>query len=313
MKGKLLTSAIAALLAVSVVAPNASAATQVGNDCSAVALAPGYIMLQIAKAGGVLTVPSNGIVTKWKVNSGVATPDLLQLRVFQATGKKNEFKTVAQSAFETAVTGTNVFNARIPVQAGDRFGTYGAAPSGALYCAGVPGDILGYFTADVPVGSAQTYTEAPGLQVAVSATVEADADGDGFGDETQDGCPRSAALQSPCPVISLDARATLKKNSVVLFVTTNTETAVTVSGSVKAPKSKKASSSALLKMRSKPRTVRPGGVTPIPLKFSGKLKTALAGLSTKRFLKLKIKVAATDAVGVVSVDRTSVRLRGRGA
>jgi len=312
MRRKLLASTIAALLAVSIAAPSAPAATEVGNECSGVATAAGFNMLQIAKGGGVLTVPSNGVVTKWKVNSSVATPNLLQLRVFQATGKPKEFKTVSQSGFETVVAGTNVFNTRIPVQTGDRFGTYGAAPSGPLYCAGVPGDILGYFPGDVPVGSAQTFSEAPNLQVAVSATVEPDVDGDGFGDESQDGCARSAALQSPCPVISLDARAVLKKGSVVLFVTTNTATPVTVSGSVKAPgKAKKASSSALLKLASKPRTVLPGTVTPIPLKFSGKLKAALADLSAKRFLKLKIKVRAVDAVGVATVDRVAVRLRGR--
>jgi len=312
MRRKFLASMIAALLAASIAAPGAAAATEVGNECSGIANVPGYTMLQITKAGGVLTVPSNGVVTKWRVNSSVATPDLLQLRVFQATGKPKEFKAVSQSGLETVVAGTNVFNTRIPVQAGDRFGTYGTAPNGPLYCAGVPGDILGYFPSDVPVGSAQTFAEAPGLQVAVSATVEPDVDGDGFGDESQDGCTRSAALQSPCPIISLDARPVLKKGGVVLFVTTSSATPVTVSGSVKAPgKSKKASSSALLKLASKPRTVLPGTVTPIPLKFSGKLKAVLADLSAKRFLKLKIRVGATDAVGVATVDRVAVRLRGR--
>jgi hypothetical protein len=32
-----------------------------------------------------------------------------------------------------------------------------------------------------------------------SGTIEADADGDGFGDETQDACPTDAATQDACP------------------------------------------------------------------------------------------------------------------
>ena len=32
-----------------------------------------------------------------------------------------------------------------------------------------------------------------------SGTIEADADGDGFGDETQDQCPAAASTQGPCP------------------------------------------------------------------------------------------------------------------
>jgi hypothetical protein len=33
----------------------------------------------------------------------------------------------------------------------------------------------------------------------VSAVLEPDADGDGFGDETQDQCPTNATTQGPCP------------------------------------------------------------------------------------------------------------------
>jgi hypothetical protein len=39
----------------------------------------------------------------------------------------------------------------------------------------------------------------PASEVLVNADVEPDADGDGFGDETQDGCPTDASIQGACP------------------------------------------------------------------------------------------------------------------
>jgi hypothetical protein len=36
----------------------------------------------------------------------------------------------------------------------------------------------------------------------LSATLEPDADHDGFGDETQDQCPTNASTQGACPVIA---------------------------------------------------------------------------------------------------------------
>jgi hypothetical protein len=37
------------------------------------------------------------------------------------------------------------------------------------------------------------------FRVDVGAVLEPDADGDGFGDETQDACPSDASTQGPCP------------------------------------------------------------------------------------------------------------------
>lgn len=39
----------------------------------------------------------------------------------------------------------------------------------------------------------------PETLVNVSAVLEADTDGDGFGDETQDQCPTDPSTQGPCP------------------------------------------------------------------------------------------------------------------
>jgi hypothetical protein len=53
---------------------------------------------------------------------------------------------------------------------------------------------------DHPVDMSVTYNNAGcGFEILVQGTVEADADHDGFGDDTQDQCPSNAATQGPCP------------------------------------------------------------------------------------------------------------------
>jgi hypothetical protein len=43
------------------------------------------------------------------------------------------------------------------------------------------------------------------FEVLANAQIEPDVDGDGFGDETQDACPKDASKQAPCPVIDKTA------------------------------------------------------------------------------------------------------------
>jgi hypothetical protein len=59
-----------------------------------------------------------------------------------------------------------------------------------------------YSASGHPVGANLTYTTNVCNQnvLLAAGTVEADADRDGFGDETQDACPTNAATQGPCPV-----------------------------------------------------------------------------------------------------------------
>jgi hypothetical protein len=54
--------------------------------------------------------------------------------------------------------------------------------------------------ADPPPGTRVTYEPGSNHQIDVSAVLEADADHDGFGDETQDQCPTNGTTQGPCPV-----------------------------------------------------------------------------------------------------------------
>ena len=56
--------------------------------------------------------------------------------------------------------------------------------------------------------------------------VEPDRDNDGYGDETQDGCPQSALYQSGCPLVHLDAVAHARPGGILVDVTPTAEAKV---------------------------------------------------------------------------------------
>jgi hypothetical protein len=92
------------------------------------------------------------------------------------------------------------------IAAGDRLGIgwaesatplkYGVFDGAHASCAFRQGAI-----GDHPVDTSATYNNAGcGFEILVQGTVEADADHDGFGDDTQDQCPTNASVQTTCPV-----------------------------------------------------------------------------------------------------------------
>ena len=63
---------------------------------------------------------------------------------------------------------------------------------------GNPADTFVYRSDDPPLGTTIAYETGSGELFDLSAQLEPDADRDGFGDDTQDGCPRDAVTQGPC-------------------------------------------------------------------------------------------------------------------
>jgi hypothetical protein len=171
-----------------------------------------------------------------------------------------------------------------------------------------------------PPQDGQTATAEPGVSALglLNATIEPDADHDGYGDETQDGCPASAASHTTCPpatpakLVSLSSFALARKSSVVVLVSTDATAPVSVSGSVKLPKGpkKRAHASALTKLPAATQTVAPGQIAQLTLTFPKALTTALARLPKRKSLKLEIDAAATNATGQASTSKSTAKLRG---
>jgi hypothetical protein len=281
----------------------AAAAVRVGNDCFGDKVVEGSTLVQLASDPAnplPLTVPEAGVLTRWTSKSELEGPVPERLKVLRATAVAGQFEVIGESAEQQVPDGINTFNTRIPVQAGDRLGVYGAPSSGGLTCPGKAGDHYGYFAGNLPTGSAGTFEQADG-RVAVSALVEPDADHDGFGDETQDRCPQSAAVQVACPPLSVDAVAEPpSRGSVVVLVTTTAEAPIAVSGAT-----------AGFELTGPQKPVSTGVIAAFTLPFPVRLKSRLAKLPKARSLSLRVTAEGRNLAGVAAADTLTVKLRGR--
>src|SRR5829696_2465353 len=289
---------------------DASAATEVGNNCTAASGAANVTAVQLSQAPGSSslppTVPSAGVVTKWKVNLVPTVNQFpMQLKVFRSTAAPKRFLVVGESGTEAVGGGSNSFDTRIAVEAGDRFGTFGGITGGSLFCVTASAtDVMGATVGGAAVGATQEFSsDLEERLVAVAAVVEPDADKDGYGDETQDKCPESAGAQAPCPALLLDAVSQAPgRKAVTILVASSSAAAITVSASVKIPsRAKKADASAQARLAAISQIVVPGKIAVYKLTYTKPIRVALKALPRSRSLKLKVSAAARSLAGVDSV------------
>lgn len=171
-------------------APSAAAAS--AGSCGA-----SCTLQQQRFAGAGISSPVDGVITSWRVRASASVPGL-RLRLIRGS------RGAGTSAPVTAAAGTTRHTARLPVQAGDGIGVdfFGG---GSI----IANDLLLLGNANLRgwrPGLAEGADQAPNMtelsvspwELLLNATVEPDADSDGFGDESQDGCPSDAARQGSC-------------------------------------------------------------------------------------------------------------------
>jgi hypothetical protein len=187
----------------------------VGGPASADSLGQTGTPLVVCATGGagaaVLGAQAAGQATYVAASAGVLTsfthvanptPGQVRVIVFGPVGAGNHLPVVAKSPKQTVVPGaSNTFPVRLPVRAGDRIGIGVSTTNMACLTKGVAGDVawLAPFDPDASSDFGSTTTSA-GNRPNISAVLEPDADGDGYGDTTQDACPQSALSQVACPV-----------------------------------------------------------------------------------------------------------------
>ena len=315
MRPKLVLTGVVTALAISLLAvTGASASTRFGDDCTAVSGSTSVSATQLNAAPGSLsqTAPTGGVITSWGFNASIGELDVqpftMKLKVLRPTSNPDNFNVVGESSRERIHNGSNSFATRIPVQAGDRLGTGGGDPLAVfLYCEPTgPSDTLGVAEGDAPVGSSQTFTPVINVRLALAASIEPDADNDGFGDETQDACPQSAAFQTPCPPVALSTNTQVKKGSVTILVTSSTAAPVTVKGVAKLGKGKKA------KMNGGTQNLLPGTINKYRLFFTKGLKNKLKELAPDQKVTLKVTVSGTSVSGAVTKKTLKLKLKGQG-
>lgn len=329
MKIRLTITLVAAVGAISLVAANpALGATEFGDPCTADSGTGSSKVTVFGLSSPVsplpLAAPSAGVITAWKLSLITPEPPSKPIpAVLPQTLKVVRLNTVAKTAQVVGESsgfvgsGVNTIPARIPVQTGDHLALFGSgevtvegstSEVGTLFCeeAAGPSDVYGGFLGTISPGASSPYEEGSGARVPAVAILEPDADNDGFGDETQDKCPQSAATQAACPVVTLNVSATATKKLVTLLVTGPVAANVTVNGVVSLGKGKKA------KLKGGTKAITPGAFTKFKLKFTSALAKRLKELPPSKKLTLKVTSSAPNLVGAPTKKVIKVKLKGQG-
>lgn len=347
MRTRCAMAMVATLASISLIfTANAGAFTEVGNKCTAIDTIPSTTLVQVRKRPAStlpVSVPDAGVITAWKVNLPSGTLPFTiddKLIVFRQAGAA-EFEAVAASGRVLLNDGQNVFDTRIPVHRGDRLGAYSEA--GTPYCeegAVESTDVVGVYEGESPVGSTQAFVESEGegAQVAISAIVEPDADGDGYGDETQDGCPGNGAVHGDCPQPApkpVVKRVTVPGpvpvpdfglgtfplgggGSALMLASANLRSKVWVKGFVRVPGADRRRGGRrarrggkILRLHGPARNVQPGRIVRLPVRYPRQLKAALHSLPHRRSLVLKLTTIARDGRGRTVRRHSNLKLSGR--
>lgn len=275
----------------------AGAATEIGSGCDPDSSGgSAKLILQLGRVSPPAAVKTTGpgVVTSWRVQSAsFLEPATMALKVLRQTG--GDFEVLAESA-PGLVLGQpdNRFPTRIPVSAGVLFGVSSSKSIPTCFGIGVPGDTLAAFNPDIPVGGKAKPFESPdGILLSLAVVIEPDVDGDGYGDETQDQCPQSAATQGVCPppppppaaTFKLKGKPKLEGNVVAVKLTTSAAAQVTVTGSIRGKRAAKPVS----------KVVSPGETGRVYLSLKKSVKQRLANLPRKRKLRMVVEGKATGS------------------
>jgi uncharacterized repeat protein (TIGR01451 family) len=173
------------------------------------------VLLQSATAGAPSYVAqSAGVIVSWSYLAHASIPNI-KLKVYHSTANPQIWFLRSESAQRTGGTGPGQVHANalntfsespgLPIAAGDTLGLTGAGSTG-MACVDTTNSsdrIRVKNPPDTIVGQDNMgfIGDNPQQKLGVSAVVEPDADGDGFGDESQDSCPTDASVHSgACPV-----------------------------------------------------------------------------------------------------------------
>jgi hypothetical protein len=213
----------------------------------------------------------------------------------------NQFKVLAQSQLIPVEGGAHTYDVRIPVASSDQLALWGV--TGTLLCAsGGPNNVASVIGNSAP-GTTATYTPQSVTGLPVKATVEPDADLDGYGDVSQDLCPQSASFQTVCPVFRLDSSASAHGNSITVLVATNDTAVVSIAGSAKVRGKK-------VQLKSAGKTVPSGTLFKFTVKLPKSLRSALAALPPGKGVKVQLVATAVDTLGRTFTDTSKVKLPG---
>lgn len=147
-----------------------------------------------APAGVQLEAPSDGVITAVEYRGEFATT---KVRIVKTSGSDVTF---IRTGPERTSTGDPIrsFAERLPIRAGEGIALEAPPNKGSAFSlSGSVGRLVNLLPAD---DTTQSAAPLGAFIPRVSALIEPDVDRDGFGDETQDQCPKDPTTQAPCTV-----------------------------------------------------------------------------------------------------------------
>jgi hypothetical protein len=261
----------------------------------------------------------DGVLTRWRFHSSAdAAAGAVRLKIFRYTGTGLAYEVLAESSLKTLAPDTAYeFKERIPVKNGNLLGLTAVADAEVgITVPNTPGNQMAQFGGgDIAPGQTGTATIAwPNQRVSVAATVESDADNDGFGDDTQDGCPTDAARQDSCPADKRAPALVLRSSSnqdvlanraVSVTVTSDENGTATGSGFLSTP-----GASRTFKLRSAGKAVRAGSRARLKLRVTRKaLRAAKRSLRRGGPVRARVTVRVRDGAGNVATARKTVKVK----
>jgi len=204
-----LSRTIVACAAFLLLAPSAHGGVTIGSDLKP-AVPDGGIVNATCAVGPCTSINSDfspaaqqtslidGVIVRWRLRQGSNTAGSGALRVVHAVTLPSEWTGVRTGPGVSlpAAAGSYLFDARLPISAGDAIGLNHGVDHGVIVVASAGRDSL--FNGTLLDGTTRTEDGAAAGEVLLNADIELDADRDGFGDETQDSCPVDATRQTPC-------------------------------------------------------------------------------------------------------------------
>jgi hypothetical protein len=165
--------------------------------CDSVSL---FVSTQVAPGTPSYAAPEDGVITSWSAQGGLTAASELKFKVVR--DQLDSYRIVGADPIERTVPPNTLvsFDVRIPAAAGDLIALWNPA-LGVCAHPGQAGDGLSWRDGMQPepaIGDDFAFDITLQLRANVSAQLEPDADGDGYGDETQDGCPGNPLRQDDC-------------------------------------------------------------------------------------------------------------------
>ena len=171
---------------------SASASSTLGSDLSQQPNAAFSCLLlgscttaQTALPGHTLTAPADGVIVRWRVRAEPLAGATLRLRVLRPGA--GGYTGAGATVYQPVGNGVSTFDAQLPVQAGDIVafdGNFSALDRAWRYP--VTGAATQRWDPILGQGALALGLAGPPAELLANADIEADVDGDGLGDETQD-------------------------------------------------------------------------------------------------------------------------------